>query len=163
MNLDLAGILLFAGKYDQSIEQTKKALELDPNFWWSYQILGLAYERKKQYAEAIAALEKARLVDVNPTSMGYLGYVYAAAGKKAEAQNVLEELKELSKTRYVSPYNVACIYAGLNDRDQAFEWLERAYQERESFMTLLESETVLDNLRPDPRFKGLLKRMNLPE
>jgi TolB-like protein/tetratricopeptide (TPR) repeat protein len=163
VNLDLAGILLFAGRYDQSIEQTRKALELDSDFWWSYQILGLAYERKKQYPEAIAALEKARLVDVNPSSLGYLGYVYAAAGKNDEARKVLEELKELSKTRYVSPYNSACIYAGLNDKDQAFEWLERAYQERSSFITLLKSETVFDNLQPDPRFKDLLKRMNLPQ
>jgi len=163
VNLDFASILLSAGRYDQSIEQTRKALELDPNFWWSYQNLGLAYERKKQYPEAIAALERARLADDNPSSLGYLGYVYGTAGKKAEAQKALEELKELSKKRYVSPYNFACIYAGLTDRDQAFEWLERTYQERAFFMTQLKVDTVLDNLRPDPRFKDLLKRMNLPE
>ena len=163
VNLDFASILLSAGRYDQSIEQTRKALELDPNFWWSYQNLGLAYERKKQYPEAIAALERARLADDNPSSLGYLGYVYGTAGKKAEAQKALEELKELSKKRYVSPYNFACIYAGLSDRDQAFEWLERTYQERAFFMTQLKVDTVLDNLRPDPRFKDLLKRMNLPE
>jgi tetratricopeptide (TPR) repeat protein len=163
VNLDLASILLSAGKYDQSIEHIRKALELDPNFWWSYQTLGLAYERKKQYPEAIAALEKARLVDVNTSSLGYLGNVYAAAGKKAEAQKVLAELQELSKTRYVSPYYVACLYAGLNDKDQAFEWLERAYQERSYNMPLLKFETVLDNLRSDLRFKLMLKRVNLPE
>ncbi|HEV8133479.1 MAG TPA: tetratricopeptide repeat protein [Pyrinomonadaceae bacterium] len=163
VNLDFASILLSAGRYDQSIEQTRKALELDPNFWWSYQNLGLAYERKKQYPEAIAALERARLADDNPSNLGYLGYVYGTAGKKAEAQKALEELKELSKKRYVSPYNFACIYAGLNDRDEAFEWLERTYQERAFFMTQLKVDTVLDNLRPDPRFKDLLKRMNLPE
>ncbi|KXK05315.1 MAG: serine/threonine protein kinase [Acidobacteria bacterium OLB17] len=163
MNLDLAGILLAAGRYDESIEQSRKALELDPSYWWSYQNLGLAYERKKQYAEAITELEKARQVDVNPSTLGYLGYVYAAAGKNAEAQKLLEELKELSKERYVSPYNIACVYAGLNDKDQAFAWLERAYQDRSVYMTLLKTETVLDNLRPDPRFKDLLKRMNLPE
>jgi TolB-like protein len=163
VNLDLAGILLSAGRYDQSIAQTRKALELDPNFWWSYQILGLAYERKRQYPEAIAALEKARLVDVNPSNLGYLGYVYAAASKNAEARGVLEELKELSKTRYVSPFNRACIHAGLNDKDRAFEALELAYQERSPFITLLKSETVFDNLRSDSRFKDLLKRMNLPQ
>jgi hypothetical protein len=70
---------------------------------------------------------------------------------------------ELSKQRYVSPYNIACIYAGLNDKDQAFEWLERAYQERSFFVANLKAETVLDNLRPDPRFKHLLKRINLPD
>ena len=163
MSLDLASILLAAGRYDQSIEQARKALEVDPNFWWSYQVLGQAYERKKQYAEAIAALEKARQADINPTSLGYLGYVYAVAGKKGEAQKVLEELKELSKLRYVSPYNIACIYAGLNDKDQAFEWLERSYQERSFYMTLLKADAVMDGLRSDPRFKDLLKRVGLPE
>ncbi len=160
---DLASLLLVAGRYDQSIAQARKALELDPNFWWSYQVLGLAYERKKQYSEAIGALEKARQVDANPSSLGCLGYVYAAAGKKEEAHNVLVELQELSKARYVSPYNIAIIYAGLNDKDQAFEWLERAYQDRSFNMTLLRTETVLDNLRTDPRFKDLLKRMDLSE
>lgn len=160
---DLAGLLLFAGRYDESIEQTRKALELDPNFWWSYQNLGLAYERKKQYPEAIAALEKARQVDSNPLNIGFLGAVYGKAGKPAEAQKVLEELKELSKKRFVPAYNIALIYAGLGDKDQAFEWLEKAYQERSSFILLLKVETVLDNLRTDPRYKDLLKRMGLPE
>jgi TolB-like protein/tetratricopeptide (TPR) repeat protein len=163
VNLDLAGTLLFAGKYDESIEHTRKALELDPNFWWSYQNLGLAYERKKQYREAITALEKASQIDVNPSSLGFLGYVYAAAGKNAEARKVLAELSELSKGRYVAPYNNACIYAGLNEKDLAFEWLERAFQERSHFLTLIRYDTVFDNLRSDPRFKDLLKRMNLPE
>ncbi len=161
-NLDMAYILLATGMYDRSIEQSRKALEIDPDYWGSYQTLGLAYGRKKQYPEAIAALEKARLVDANPSSLGYLGYVYAASGKQAEAKKVLEELKELSKHRYVSPYNIACVYAGLDDKDQAFEWLERGYTERTSFMVLLKTETTLDNLRDDPRFKDLLKRMNLP-
>ncbi|HSE42996.1 MAG TPA: tetratricopeptide repeat protein [Acidobacteriota bacterium] len=78
-------------------------------------------ERKKQYPEAIAALEKARFEDnnSNPSISGCLGYVYAAAGKKAEAQKILEELKQLLNHRYVDPYNIAIIYAGLNENDQA--------------------------------------------
>ena len=163
MNLDSAGILLLAGRYDQSIEQTRKALELDPNFWWAYQNLGLAYERKKQYPEAIAALEKARQGDVNPSSLGYLGYVYAAAGKKAEALRVLDELKESSKRQYVPSYSIAIIYAGLNDKNKAFEWLNKAYDERSHFIALLKVETVLDNLRPDPRFADLMRRVGLPQ
>jgi TolB-like protein len=163
VNLDFAAILLFAGKYDQSIDQSLKALELDPNFWWAYQQLGLAYERKKLYREAIAALEKASQADATPSNLGYLGYVYAAAGKKAEAQKVLEELKGLSKWRYVSAYNIACVYAGLGDKDQTLEWLERAYQERTFYMPVLKTDPVFDTVRGDPRFKDLLKRMNLPE
>jgi TolB-like protein/Tfp pilus assembly protein PilF len=153
MNMDNACILLQAGQTDRSIEQTRKTLELDRNFWWAYQNLGLAYERKKQHAEAIDALEKACSVDNSPSNLGYLGAVYGLAGKEADAKKVLGELKELSNHRYVSSYYVAIVYAGLNDKDQAFAWLERAYEERSLGMTLLKVETVLDNLRPDVRFK----------
>ncbi len=76
---------------------------------------------------------------------------------------MIDELKELSKQRHVPPYSIAIIYAGLNDKDQAFEWLNKAYDQRSFFITLLKVETVLDNLRPDPRFKELMKRVNLPE
>jgi TolB-like protein len=163
MSMDLEGVYLYAGRYDQVIAQARKTMELDQNYWAAYQDVGLAYERKKQYPEAIAALEKARSLDKNPSILGYLGYVYAAAGKKAEAQRVLDELKELSKQRYVPSYSIAIIYAGLNDKDKAFEWLNKAYDERSFFIALLKVETVLDNLRPDPRFKEMLKRLNLPE
>ena len=87
----------------------------------------------------------------------------ANQGKKAEAQRVLDELKELSTKQHVSPYSIAIIYAGLGDKDQAFEWLNKAYDQRSFFIALLKVETVLDNLRPDPRFNVLLKRANLPE
>ena len=162
-NNDLEAVYLYAGRFDQVLDQARKTLEIDQNYWGSYQSLGLAYERKKQFPEAIAALEKARSLDNNPSILGYLGYVYAAAGKKTEAQRVLDELKELSKRRHVPPYSIAIIYAGLNDKDQAFEWLNKAYDARSFFIALLKVETVLDNLRPDPRFKALLKRMKLPE
>ncbi len=81
----------------------------------------------------------------------------------AEARKVLEELKELSKQRYVSPYNIACIYAGLNDKDKAFEWLDKAYEERSFFIAMLKVETVFDNLRPDPRFQELVRKVGLPQ
>lgn len=163
MNMDLAAILLQAGQTDRSIEQTRKALEIDPNFWWAYQNLGLAYARKKQYPEAIAALEKARSVDTGAWSLAYLGAVYGITGNAVQAKRAVEELKEISKTRHVSPYSFGLIYSGLNDKDQAFEWLDRAYEARSFGMTLLKVETVLENLRSDPRFKDLLRRMNLPQ
>ena len=81
----------------------------------------------------------------------------------AEAKRVLGELKEISKRRHVSPHNMAVVYTGLNDKDQAFEWLDRAYEARSFGMTQLKVETVMDNLRSDPRFRELLKRLGLPE
>jgi tetratricopeptide (TPR) repeat protein len=123
----------------------------------------MAYARKKQYAEAIGALEKARSVDTSPWSLAYLGAVYGIAGNTTQAKRIVEDLKEISKTRHVSPYSVALVYSGLNDKDQAFEWLDRAYEARSFGMTLLKLETVFENLRSDPRYKDLLKRMNLPQ
>jgi len=160
--MDMSGIYLSAGRVDDSIAQSRGTLELDPNYWGGYQELGLALERKKQFPEAIAALEKARVLDNNPSVSGYLGFAYAEAGKKTEAQRVLDELKELSKKQYVPAYSIAIIYAGLNDKDQAFEWLNKAYADRSFYIALLNSEPTLDNLRPDPRFKELLRRANLP-
>ena len=96
MRTDMEGVYLFAGRFDQVIDQARKTIELDQNYWGAYQELGLAYERKKQYPEAIAALEKARSLDSNPSILGYLGFVYAAAGKRAEAERVLNDLKRLS-------------------------------------------------------------------
>lgn len=84
------------------------------------------------------------------------------AGKKIEAQKVLDELGELSKRRYVPAYNVAFIYAGLNDKDKAFELLNKGFQTH-SGLSVIKVETSLSSLRDDPRFKDLLKRMNLPE
>ena len=162
MSMDMQGVYLFAGRFDQVIDLARKTIELDQNYWGAYQELGLAYERKKQYPEAIAALEKARSLDNNPSILGYLGFVYAAAGKRAEAERVLNELKRLSTERHVPPYSIAIIYSGLNDKDQAFEWLNKAYEARSIFLSLIKVETVVDNLRSDPRFKELLKRMNLP-
>ncbi len=132
---------------------------MDQTFWLPQLFLGLAYERKRQF---IAAIQKAHSLDNNPWITGYLGYVYATAGNKAEAQKIIDELKELSKQRYVPPYSIAIIYAGLNDKDQAFEWLNKSY-EAYSWTHQLKVDTVFDNLRDDPRFKDLLKRMNLPE
>jgi len=102
------------------------------------------------------------VLDNNPSVSGYLGFAYAEAGKKTEAQRVLDELKELSKKQYVPAYSIAIIYAGLNDKDQAFEWLNKAYADRSFYIALLNSEPTLDNLRSDPRFKELLRRANLP-
>ncbi len=107
-------------------------------------------------------MEKSSSLDSSPWLSGFRGYVYASAGKKAEAEKILNELKELSKRQYVPAYNLAFIYAGLNDKDQAFEWLNKAY-ETHSGLSVIKVETTFDNLRDDPRYKDLLKRMNLPE
>jgi TolB-like protein/Flp pilus assembly protein TadD len=162
LSSDLAGFYNFAGRYDKAVEQDSKTIEIDPNSALGYNGLGVVYERKRQFPEAIAAMEKAHSLDNSPWLSGFRGYVYAAAGKKGEAEKVLDELKELSKRQYVPAYNVAFIYAGLNDKDKAFAWLNKAY-ETHSGLSVIKVETTFDNLRSDPRFKEMLKRLNLPE
>jgi hypothetical protein len=84
------------------------------------------------------------------------------SGKKAEAQKIIDELKNLSKRSYVPPYNIAVIYAGLGDKNQAFAWLERAYNERSFYLTWIKVDPHLDSLRSDPRFADLMRRVGLP-
>ncbi len=150
------------GRYDEAIEQARRTIELDPNYWAGYMTLGLAYERKRQYAEAITALEKARSLDNNPDIRGYLGYVYAVSGNSAEARKILDQLLRPAPNSFVSPANIASVYAGLNDKDKAFEWLNKGLEEEHSGV-MIKVDPPFENLRGDPRFKDLLKRMNLPE
>jgi TolB-like protein/Tfp pilus assembly protein PilF len=154
----------YARQYDQAIEYYRKALELDPNYSWSYLWIGQAYLEKGMYSEAIADINKAvTLSEGNVRARATLGYAYAVAGKRGEAQRVIGELQEESKRKYVSPYFIAVIYSGLGEKDQAFAWLERTYQERHPYLTLLKVEPVFDNLRADPRFQDLLRRVGFPQ
>jgi len=92
-----------------------------------------------------------------------LGHAYAVAGKRSEAEKVLSELRELANQRYVSPYDVAMIYVGLGDKEQAFAWLEKAYQEHARRLWALKVNPTWDSLRSDSRFAGLLRRIGLPQ
>jgi serine/threonine protein kinase len=161
-NSVLGRVLYRAHRYGQAIEQLRKTTDLDPNFWVAHEALGLAYEQQGQFPEAIAALQKAiELAGIIPEPTAFLARAYALSGKRAEAQKLLDALKEPSKWTYLSPYDIAMVYAGLGDRDQALGWLERAYKER-SNMEFLKVDPPLDNLRSDPRFQDLVRRMNFP-
>ena len=156
---------MFARQWDPAIEQLRRAIELDPNFWFSHCFLGRAYEQKRKFPEAIAEFQRAIEVDKDNSEIwSGLGNAYAVSGKTAEGQKVLDHLKELSAHGWVAPYNVAVIYAGLGDKNQAFAVLEQAYKDRSYYMaTYLATDERLDNLRSDPRFADLRKRVGLPE
>jgi TolB-like protein/Flp pilus assembly protein TadD len=154
--------LTWAGQYDQAIEKCNKALELDPNSATAHLRLGIAYEAKKDYEKAIAELEKAR--DLSKRSAYFLrslGHAYAKAGRSGQAQQVLLELKEDSTKGYVSPFSFALVYAGRGDKQQAFDWLEKAYQQRDPSLSTMGRDPRLDPLRSDPRFRDLLRRVRL--
>jgi len=135
---------------------------VNPNRLGAFISLGKAYEQKGMYAEAIAAFQKANSLDINtPDVTAFLAHAYAVSGKRGEAMKLLEELKDLSKQRYVFPSFIALIYTGLGEKDQAFEWLEKAFEERSSWFTDLKVNLQLDSLRSDPRFQDLLRRVGL--
>ena len=116
------------------------------------------------YEEAITEQKKAIASDQPEGRWGRvadLGYAYAVAGKRAEAQKILDDLKELAKQRYVSPNAFAVIYMGLGDKDQAFVWLEKTFEARPDNLYFLKVGPQYDSLRSDPRFADLLRRMKL--
>ena len=122
--------------------------------------LGKTFAQQSRYTEAIDELRKAG----DPTAEPYatIGYVYARMGRRGDAQKVLADLKERSKHEYVAPSHIAKIYIALGDRDQAFAWLEKGYQQRDSWLTFLKGDPMYDPIRSDPRFQDLLRRIGLP-
>jgi eukaryotic-like serine/threonine-protein kinase len=160
VNRQLGYIFYFARQYDQSIEQLRRTLELDPNFIPALTALGSAYLQKSMYQEGIAEFEKALVISPgNTQALWRLGYAYAVTGRRAEAQKVLVDL---SKKKYVPAFTTAIIYTGLGQKDQAFQWLEKSYEEHDAGpFSMVKVYPIFDPLRSDPRFADLLRRMNL--
>ncbi len=151
-----------ARRYDESIEQLLRVIEIDPNHYTAHWNLGEAYAAKGQFDKAIAIYEKAVLLSGrSPGALGMVGMAYGFAGRKHEAMKVLNELLELSRRRYVTPVAIVNVYIGLGKKDQAFDWLEKAYQERSNLMAYLKVLPEMDSLRSDPRFDALLRRIGL--
>jgi tetratricopeptide (TPR) repeat protein len=160
INRDLGDEFYFARQYDQAIEQYWKTLELDPSFIQAHLNLGMAYVQKSMYKEAIAEFERELVVSPNSTgALSRLGYAYAVAGRRAEAQKVLDQLSERAKQKYVPGTDMARVYAGLGEKDKAVEWLKKAYEEHS--VANIKMNPVYDPLRSDPRFQDLLRQMNL--
>ena len=163
--LAIKGQLLFqARRYQQDIDHLHNALEIDPNFWLGHLVLGKNYEREGRYEEALEAFRKAQSASGNLTeAISLIGYTYAVSGRRAEAERELRELKTISKQRYVPPYNIALVYDGLGNSVETLRFLERAYEEKDVHMVFLGVDPKWDNLRSDPRFIGLMKRMHLAQ
>ena len=157
----LGWIYYLAGDNDKAIEQCRKILELDPSSFPARRYLGLAYEAKGQYAEAIAEFQKGVRISGSPLMLALLGHAYAASGKTSEARQVIADLQQLQGQRYVSPYTVAAIHAGLGDHEQAFKWLEAAVEERDIWLMNLKVDPVFAKLRTNRRFTDLLALIRL--
>jgi len=150
-------------QYERGIAAVKDALALAPNFMPSYAALASCYLQQKKYAEAIAALEEARSLHLtSPRILGLLAYADAVSGNRNGALGILEELKSAAETDDDALLRIAQVFVGLDDKDRAFEWLEKAYQRRAHWLRNLKADFIYDPLRSDPRFKDLLRRVGLP-
>ncbi len=159
INTSLGRAYYYARNHDLAIEQLRRTLEMEPKFAEARFQLGLVYEAKRMYAEAEAEMQKSAELFADPLMQAWVGRIYAVQGKRAEAERVLAELLEMSRRQYVPPYLIAIIYTGLGEKDSAFEWLEKTYQERSYYVIWLKADPLYDPLRSDPRFASLLERI----
>jgi Tfp pilus assembly protein PilF len=155
--------------YDDAITKYKQTLQIDPNFWVARHYLALAHVQKGMYADAILELRDlikvpatgplpAKVIETETEASASLGFAYGMAGRRAEAQAILEKLQALSQRRYVSGLYFAIVYAGLKENDRAIEYLNKAFESRHPGLVLIRIEPIFDGLRSDERFKQLVNR-----
>lgn len=149
-----------ARQYDKALEQIRKASELNlvtPNSWihWT---LGIIYSGKANYEKAI---EEFRILGDLPHVLGHMGNAYASAGQSTEATQTISKLKDYVQKHGVGTYEIALVYAGLGEKDEAFAWLEKSYKAHDKGLTYLKMDPCVDSLRSDPRFQNLLHRVGL--
>jgi len=163
LNNSREGALLYLARhYDEAVERLQRTLELDRNFWIAKLYLGKTYLEQGKQAEALStfseAVESSR---GNPEAISIVGYFRGRAGDHAQARATLEQLNALAPKRYVAPYHIALVHAGLGEQDEAIAWLEKSFADREPRMSWLKVEPTWDALRTNPRFVDLLRRMRL--
>ena len=155
-------MLYFAGKYDDAIEQYNNVLDMDSDFYVAHWQLGLAYEQKQMYEQALAEFQKAsKLSPRNSSILESIGETYALAGRRTEARQILSQLTRLSKREFVAPELMAYLYVGLGDTDKAFDALNKAYDLRDNNLIFLNVDPSFRSIRSDARFQDLLQRLGL--
>jgi tetratricopeptide (TPR) repeat protein len=162
INADLGMAYLSAGRYDEAISQEQKTLELNPRSAGARWIRGMAYQQKNMFDQAIKDYQSAlELSPNNPNFLAALGHVYASSGNTAGAHNILDTLFVVNKQEPVSPFFFALVYTGLKDKENALKWLEKSYQEKSGSVRYLKMEPRLQNLRNEPRYIALMKKIGL--
>lgn len=159
-----AFVFYLARQYDRSLDLSRRMLEMDSaGFYQAYFVLGTAYEPKGMWDQAIRAFESAVAIsNRNPHMLAGLGHALAASGQTTGAREVLDELRARADRQYIAPFNVAMVFAGLGMKEEALDWLERAYEDRSIWMIFVDAFPLFDRLRPEPRFQALTRRMGFP-
>jgi len=159
---DVARALLRAGRYDEALQAATHAVELDPHYARGHATLGWAYLKKGIVKQGVAELEIAVSLSPGDTLwLAQLGQAYGMVGDVARARDVLHQLEELARQRFVSPYHIAFVYTGLGEQDSAMDWLERAYEDRSGPVYSVKGSFLFTTLHGHPRFIALLRKMNL--
>jgi TolB-like protein/Flp pilus assembly protein TadD len=159
-----ASPFLFNRRFDEAIGILQNALDLEPNFWVAHYWLGHAYLGKHKCEDAINEFQDAnRLSGLDPGYIGILCASFAFAGKRNEAQNLLQKLKELEKKRYINNIEFAFAYIGLGDKEKALDYIQESYKDRESLFLTMRMLPLFDEIRPDPRFQEVIVKLNLPQ
>lgn len=163
LNSDMVKSFYYARRYDEALTHSRKAIALQPNNLWVHHFAALAYAQKAMYGEAFGEINKALPLckcarEEDPT----LGYVYALAGRREEARNVLARLRKQTAQGEGDPFSIALVHTGLGDKEQALAWLERARAVRYPWLTELNADPVWDSLRDQPRFARLVAQTNIP-
>jgi tetratricopeptide (TPR) repeat protein len=163
INREVGTILYYAGHYDRAIAALQKTIEMEPNTIWAHLYLGAVYLEKSMYHEALAEFQKEREVPGGFKSFAEMGIgcTYALMGKRDEARKALENLLQRSKEVYVQPISLATVYFALGETDLAFEWLDKAYEERDFTLTYLKAEPIFRIMASDPRYAAMLKKIGL--
>ena len=156
--------LTLAKRNDEALAECRRTIELDPGFAVAYEVMAAIFATKGEYAEALRQAEKAEALNpFNDYSAALVGFLHAHLGDRQEALRVAKRLEAKAKQRYTPAISIALVYAGLGDRDRAFQWLDKAYDERSNRLAYLGREPVWADLRSDPRFAALLARIGLPK
>lgn len=162
INWFLSAALCLAGRYDESAEQARALIELEPRFWAGYWALGAAHTYQGEFTAAIAAYRRAAELDASPLITGALAHVHALAGRTEEAQAMLSELKQAAAAgAYVPPYYLGLIHTALGEREEALAYLEKAYEERDGSLPLVKVDRRLDDLRDTTALQQLIARVGL--
>ena len=157
------GYISYYGRdFDATIRHSQKALEMDPSFVPSHWFLGWGYTQKGMFAQAIGAFQQAVALSGGASwALADLGHAYAMSGQTAQAREIIGQLEQKSRQQYVSPYEIALVYAGINEKEPALVWLRKAFEDRAWQLIFLRVEPKLDLLRADSRFTGLLRDVGL--
>ena len=162
INMNLGDALYTMRRYESAIDQYQNTLALDENFPWAHQGLAIVYQVQRRFDESLAEIEKTKNLGGDlPYTHAFTGLIYAQSGRRSDASLVLEDL--LKRVQQGSPvaYGIALIYYELGEKDKAFEWFEKSYRDREVWLLALGTDPLWDDLRSDPRFAQLLKKMGL--